>query len=526
MSSCSANVTDLTTQDEEDLTCRLTNLGLAAVHDVGAISTTIVEATIAAVPVTAATTEVETTQPVVIPSRSHQDASACSSSASSSSAAAASSTHLPVVVIDGAISGEICGPRRTTGLVYDERCLLHASDEADHLERPQRLGATIELLEANGLTQLCTRVPARLATYTELGIADGTTKRHIDKLDRMTNRLHAHDTDACEKFDGDTYVNRHTLTAARLSVGGLIDLVQHVMTGTLRNGFALLRPPGHHADDEGASGFCIFNNVAKAVQVLRKQRPELKIAIADFDVHDGNGTARCFQRDPNVLFFSIHRHVGENPIERPRVKYYPGTGFAHDCGKKQGKGSTIKVPLNQTDMGDHEYVQAFETILLPVLDEFKPDIILVSAGFDAAHNDPIGSEMHLTSAGFATLTSLLMKSVEATHGRVVMALEGGYNLTAVSEGVAACIRVLLGETPPPLPHPNWFIDADHVFEQTRIWRLREVTEKRAKFAQDLEHCRLIQQKYWACLSAPEHTATPAASAAPASAATATASAAE
>ncbi|MFY9552679.1 MAG: histone deacetylase, partial [Thermoanaerobaculia bacterium] len=208
--------------------------------------------------------------------------------------------------------------------------------------------------------------------------------------------------------------------------------------GNLHNGLALLRPPGHHAEADRAMGFCLFNNVAVAARALQAAGAARKVLIVDWDLHHGNGTQHSFWEDPSVLYFSTHQ-----------FPFYPGTGAVEEIGGGAGRGFTVNVPW-PGGMGDAEYLAAFDTILLPIARVFAPDLVLVSAGFDAAAGDPLGA-MRLSPGGYAAMTSRLLG---LAGGRVVLALEGGYNLDAISASAATCLRALLGEAVPAPAGPG------------------------------------------------------------------------
>ncbi len=309
-----------------------------------------------------------------------------------------------------------------TGLVFDERFLLHRAPY-EHPEHPGRLVAIRDRLSSDGLSARCRGVPAREATRDELARVHSAA--HIDAIEATADR-------AFQQLDPDTYACRGSAAAAKLAAGGLIDLVREVTEGRLENGLALLRPPGHHAEADRAMGFCLFNNVAIAARAARASGAARRILIVDWDLHHGNGTQHTFWEDPSVLYLSIHQ-----------FPFYPGTGSIDETGGGAGRGLTVNVPW-PGGMGDAEYAAAFERILEPIASEFAPDLVIVSAGFDAAQGDPLGS-MRVTPAGYAWMTSRLSR---LAGGRVVLALEGGYNLEAISESAAACLRVLLGERPP------------------------------------------------------------------------------
>jgi histone deacetylase 6 len=256
------------------------------------------------------------------------------------------------------------------------------------------------------------------------------TPAHVDSIEATAQRNFA-------QLDADTYTSRHSAVVARLAAGGLIDLAEQVLSGALANGFALLRPPGHHAEAGRAMGFCLFNNVAVAAQAARRSGVR-RIAIVDWDLHHGNGTQHCFEEDPEILYFSTHQYP-----------FYPGTGAIGEVGRGRGRGRTVNVAW-PAGMGDAEYLAAFDRVLLPIASAFEPELVLVSCGFDAAAGDLLGG-MRLSAAGYAAMTQ---RVCSLAGGRVVLALEGGYNLGAISAAAAACTAVLLGDTAPPVdPRP-------------------------------------------------------------------------
>jgi histone deacetylase 6 len=205
-----------------------------------------------------------------------------------------------------------------------------------------------------------------------------------------------------------------------------------IARGEIANGLALVRPPGHHAEADRAMGFCLFNNVAVAARAAQEQGAAAKVLIVDWDLHHGNGTQHSFWDDPSILYFSTHE-----------FPFYPGTGAVEEVGGGSGRGFTVNVPW-PGGMGDAEYTAAFDDVLMPIARAFEPDLVLVSAGFDAADGDPLGS-MRVSPRGYAAMTSRLLG---LAGGRVVLALEGGYNLDAISDSAAACLSVLLGDNAP------------------------------------------------------------------------------
>ncbi len=306
----------------------------------------------------------------------------------------------------------------TTGVLYDERFLLHRAPY-EHPEHPGRLAAIHARLEEQGLLARCEAVAAREATAAELERIH--TPAHLATIAETARRDFS-------QLDPDTYASRDSANAALLAAGGLVDMALAVAEGRLSNGLALLRPPGHHAEADHAMGFCLFNNVAVAAKVLQAVGASERVLIVDWDLHHGNGTQHSFWEDPTVLYFSTHQ-----------FPFYPGTGAIDEIGGGAGRGFTVNVPL-PAGCGDAEYLAAFDRVLLPVARAFAPDLVLVSAGYDAAEGDPLGS-MRITPDGYARLTRRLLG---LAGGRVVLALEGGYNLDAIARSAEASLRALLG----------------------------------------------------------------------------------
>ena len=312
-----------------------------------------------------------------------------------------------------------------TGLLLDARMLAHDPGRG-HPERPERLRALVDHLDgAPGLE----RLGARLATEDEIA------RIHAPALVEAVAASSRYPRVA---FDPDTMTSPGSYEAARLAVGGALDLCDAVLTGAIRNGFACVRPPGHHAEQDRAMGFCFFNNVAIAAAHLRARGME-RVLIVDWDLHHGNGTQHTFEADPSVLYVSTHQYP-----------YYPGTGAADEVGTGQGAGRTLNVPF-PAGFGDHEFARAFDELILPTARAFRPDFVLVSAGFDCDHRDPLGG-LQVTTAGFARMAhALCALAEESAQGRIVALLEGGYDLHAIVEGVDTTLGALrgIGRVPPP-----------------------------------------------------------------------------
>ena len=251
-------------------------------------------------------------------------------------------------------------------------------------------------------------------------------------------------------LDSDTYLNDRSYEVALLATGGLLNLIDAILDGRADRGFALVRPPGHHALPGRGMGFCLFNNVAVAAQYALKQRGLSRILIADFDLHHGNGTQEIFYATDSVMYFSTHQYP-----------YYPGTGHWSEIGAAAGEGFTVNVPL-PAGVGDEGYERIFDEILYPIAERFRPEFILVSAGFDAHWRDPLGM-MQLSATGYGCLASTLKQMAdEVCNGRLAFTLEGGYDLQALAHSIAAVLEALLGQETNdalgPSPRPGTPVD--------------------------------------------------------------------
>jgi acetoin utilization deacetylase AcuC-like enzyme len=261
----------------------------------------------------------------------------------------------------------------------------------------------------------------------------------IQELALVHDRQHIiHIQDVAQKdggwLDGDTVMSADSFEVALYAVGGAIRATEMVMDGHLVSTFALLRPPGHHATPGRAMGFCLFNNIAIAAKYALNKYSLERILILDFDVHHGNGTQAVFYDDPRVLYISTHQYP-----------HYPGTGGIDETGSRQGRGTTINIPL-PAGCGDDEYLKVFREIIIPAVGRFKPQFILVSAGYDAHWADEL-AKMELTITGFARMANIIKGLAgKLCHGRLIFSLEGGYNLTVLSSSVKATLDVLLGNS--------------------------------------------------------------------------------
>ncbi len=310
-----------------------------------------------------------------------------------------------------------------TGLVYDPIYLEH--DTGDHVENSRRLVEAMSHLKETGIREKLISVPARPASPEELKMVHAP-----EYISYVKNKA--------EKgggwLDPDTVMSPKSYEAALCAAGGVLAAVEAVMKKEVDNAFALVRPPGHHATHDRAMGFCIFNNVAIAARFALSKFNLKRILVADFDVHHGNGTQDAFYADPKVLYFSTHQ-----------FPHYPGTGWMDETGTGVGEGTTVNFPMT-AGWSDEEYLRAFNEVLVPVARRFRPQIILVSAGFDAHWADQLAM-MKVSIAGFVQMTRILKElAAELCQGRLVFSLEGGYNLRVVAASIKATLDVLLGNS--------------------------------------------------------------------------------
>ncbi|MCX6672353.1 MAG: histone deacetylase [Methanothrix sp.] len=335
-----------------------------------------------------------------------------------------------------------------TALIYHPIYLLHGA--FGHPEKKERLTTILDKIQSEKLdVDFITPKPA---TVTQVATIHG--RRYIDQVKAICEHGGGH-------LDVDTILSESSYDAALMAAGGALTAVDAVM-GDYGSAFALVRPPGHHALPNRGMGFCIFNNIAIAAKHAQARGLE-KVLIVDWDVHHGNGTNDIFYSDPGVLYFSTHQYP-----------HYPGTGRADEVGEDDAQGFTVNVPL-PSGTADAGYLIAYREILLPIALEFKPDIVLVSAGQDPHKDDPLGG-MRLTCAGFGAVAGVV-KEIASTccRGRLAASLEGGYNLQAQAEAVVAEIRAFGGEVP-------------------------QIRGTDPVVAGRIEEVKKIQSSYWSCFS--------------------------
>uniref|UniRef100_A0AAZ3RG06 Histone deacetylase n=1 Tax=Oncorhynchus tshawytscha TaxID=74940 RepID=A0AAZ3RG06_ONCTS len=341
------------------------------------------------------------------------------------------------------------------GLVYDSLMQKHqcmCGNTHTHPEHAGRIQSIWSRLQETGLRGQCECIRGRKATLEELQTVHSEAHVLLYGTNPLRQKLDCSVTPMLVRLpcggvgvDSDTIWNEvHSSTAVRLAVGSVVELVFKVATGELKNGFAVVRPPGHHAEESTPMGFCYFNSVAIAARLLQQRLNVCKILIVDWDVHHGNGTQQAFYDDPNVLYLSLHRYDDGN--------FFPGSGAPDEVGSGPGVGFNVNMAFTgglEPPMGDAEYLAAFRSVVMPIANEFSPDVVLVSSGFDAVqgHPPPLGGYT-LTSKCFGYLTRQLMTLAE---GRVVLALEGGHDLMAICDASEACVSALLGNQLDPLP---------------------------------------------------------------------------
>ncbi len=334
----------------------------------------------------------------------------------------------------------------TTAYVYDPRYLEH--NRPGHVERRDRLEKTMEVLREDGLLDKLVHLKATPVSMEHL------LKVHAQHYVNLVQEV-SHSGGG--NLDPDTYVNDRSYEVALLAAGGMLNLVHAVLDGEVENGFALVRPPGHHALPGRGMGFCLFNNVAVAAKYALSQHGLSRILIVDFDLHHGNSTQDVFYGTSEVLYFSTHQYP-----------YYPGTGHWSDIGRGEGEGYTVNVPL-PPGVGDEGYGRIFDEVLYPVAERYRPELILVSAGYDAHWADPLGM-LQLSAAGYTSLTRVVKEMAEEfCDGRLAFTLEGGYDLEAVAHSIAATLQALLGDdvTDPLGPSPRPSVSVDDIIVQIK-----------------------------------------------------------
>lgn len=312
-------------------------------------------------------------------------------------------------------------PHLYSAIVTDPACREHRVP-LDHPESTARLDAVLRGLDRAGILNLIERIPSRMATVDELLLCH--TPEYVELVRREV------EAGAVQLSTGDTFVCRETWKAALAAAGCCLSAVDAVFERRARNVFCAVRPPGHHAEAGAGMGFCVFNNAALAARYAQRKHGARRVLIADWDVHHGNGTQNIFYGDDSVFYFSVH----QSPL-------YPGTGARSDTGEGRGVGTTLNVPV-PGGAGGGEILAAFNEELLPAMRDFRPDFVVVSAGFDARVDDPLGG-LEVTDDDFAELTQLVL-GIAKDHagGRLISVMEGGYDLSGLASAVVRHVQTM------------------------------------------------------------------------------------
>ncbi|KAI4493221.1 hypothetical protein M0802_009509 [Mischocyttarus mexicanus] len=348
-------------------------------------------------------------------------------------------------------------------IVYDNRMLKHC-DTVDniHPEKPNRIASIYQKHEEYGLLERCYSLQGRVATEEELLLAH--SQDYINTI-KNTEALKPKELERQASKYSSVYLHNETWFSACVSAGSLLQVVDSVLNEEAQSGVAIIRPPGHHAEPNSACGFCIFNNIAIAARYAINNHNIKRVLIIDWDVHHGNGTQFIFENDPSVLYISIHRYDNGTFFPRSKQGNYTSVGLG------LGEGYCVNIPWNKKGMGNAEYIAAFQQVVMPIAYQFNPELVLVSAGFDACIGDPLGG-CTVTPEMYGHLTHWLSS---LANGRVILSLEGGYNINSISHSMAICTKTLLGD---PLP----LLDASLIPCSSAINSINNVLR--------------IQKKYW------------------------------
>jgi len=318
-----------------------------------------------------------------------------------------------------------------TGIVKDKRYMDHHMGHF-HVETPQRLEVIYRMIDEK-ISFSLDKIEARLATEEDLTLVH--TPSHVNMVKSTAGKEHV-------QLDPDTSTSAKSWEVACLAAGGVLSAVDSIMEGKIQNGFALVRPPGHHAEASRAMGFCLFNNIAIGAAHLIQKHGLERILVVDWDLHHGNGTQNSFYDSAEVLYFSTHQ-----------FPHYPGTGHWNEVGEGKGEGFTFNIPL-RAGKKDGDYLHIFQQILRPITSQYKPEFILVSAGFDVYEGDPLGG-MQITKQGLGALAAELLDLAAAySQKRLLCVLEGGYDLQGLHDGVEQVLYQLAGEASKPAIEPT------------------------------------------------------------------------
>lgn len=356
--------------------------------------------------------------------------------------------------------------------VYDEFMAGHCNLFESHPERPERITRMAQVFEEFNLLDRMLRVKARMAVRDELELAH--TVKHVRQMSKVAVDCKG-DKEEMRKIGeryNSVYFNEQTYDCARMAAGSVLQVVDEVLSGRSRSGVCVVRPPGHHAEEDMPHGFCVFNNVAVAANYAKQMHGVKRVLIVDWDIHHGNGTQHAFEEDPSVLYVSVHRYDNAN--------FFPKSEDAglDKVGVGRGEGFNVNVPWNRRAMGNAEYLLAFQRVVLPIAHEFDPELVLISAGFDAAIGDPLGG-YKVTPEAYGLFTHWLSGLAQ---GRVVVCLEGGYNVNSIAYSMTMCAKALLGD-------PLCRLDGGAVHHSSAVETVQKVLA--------------VQSKYWRALRGSE-----------------------
>lgn len=399
-----------------------------------------------------------------------------------------------------------------TGLIYDVRMRFHVeaipTEDDVHPEDPRRIHAIFEAFVQAGLAwresssnpltdYYMGRIDARMVTQQEVLLVH--TQAHWDWVQSLTDKTADELIDELQhpleqqRMDS-VYLSPSTPYCAALSAGGAIEACRAILLGKVKNVFAIIRPPGHHAEREDAKGFCFYDNVSIATKACQREFGSdcRKVFILDWDVHHGNGIQQANYDDPNVCYVSLHVH--EEGRFYPELSYRDKRGPYGDhlhCGEGAGLGKNVNIPWSKKGMGDADYIYAFQQVVMPIATEFNPDLVIIAAGFDAAEGDMLGG-CKVTPAGYAHMTHMLMSLAK---GKVAVCLEGGYNLDSIARSATAVSRTLMGEPPDRLEHTDPSVsgvnDIKKVLrQQSKFWSSLYPKDMSARLAGPLQGERM------------------------------------
>jgi acetoin utilization deacetylase AcuC-like enzyme len=332
------------------------------------------------------------------------------------------------------------------GIMRDDIFLSHHTGSY-HPESSDRLRTLYAMIDGVDMTNHVKTLEPRRAERDEITLVH--TESHFERVAATAGIPQSY-------LDADTQTSERSFDAALCAAGSVLKSVELLMTGSYEDPiFSLVRPPGHHAEAGRAMGFCLFNNIALGARYGLEEYGLKRILIVDWDLHHGNGTQSMFYDDPQVLYFSTHQYP-----------YYPGTGSVHEIGEGAGRGHTVNVPL-PPGRGDSDYIRIFQNILAPIAETYKPELVLVSAGFDTHFNDPLGG-MSVSPAGFAHLAGIVQDLAQRhAGGRLLLTLEGGYHLQGLADSVRAVIKQLSGVHTPDLPGQRADRLTERIIEEVR-----------------------------------------------------------